>query len=205
MAKSIIIADDHPLVLEGYKSYLASAGFAILDTAHDGNEAFNKICRQQPDFAILDMEMPVLKGLEVAAYLHQNKVDVKVIILTLHSAKEIFDAVGKTIDGYLLKEDALDEILKCIRDIELGNHYVSSKIKQSSLASAPDALKVLSASEIKILQYIAKKMTSREIADTLFLSPRTVQKHRENIIRKLDITPGANNLLLWVSDNRHLF
>lgn len=204
-ALRILIADDHPLILEGNKSYLESKGFNIIATASDGNDAYNKIVRLQPDIAILDMRMPVLTGIEVAQKCQQKKMPVKIILLSLHLSQELFNAVGITISGYLLKEDALDEIFKCIEKVARNEMFISSKVtKQTALPETPEILKTLSASELKIVHYIAQKMSTQEIADSLFLSPRTIDKHRENIIKKLGL-PMGQTLSLWVAEYKSLF
>lgn len=203
---TIIIADDHPLLLQGHKTFLETAGYQVIDTALDGNEAYNKIIRHTPHLAILDMQMPVLTGLEVAQHLHQKQSPVKVIILSLHRSQDIFEAVGTSLNGYILKEDALDEILNCIEAVGRGETYVSPNIRGGvSSRERPEILQQLTAAELKILRQVAQKKTSQEIADALFLSPRTVEKHRENILKKLELGPGVNNLSLWALENKHLF
>jgi DNA-binding NarL/FixJ family response regulator len=203
---SIIIADDHPLLLQGHKTFLETAGYQVIDTALDGNEAYNKIIRHNPHLAILDMQMPVLTGLEVAQHLHQKQSPVKVIILSLHRSQDIFEAVGTSLHGYILKEDALDEILNCIEAVGRGETYVSPNIRGGvSSRERPEILQQLTAAELKILRQVAQKKTSQEIADALFLSPRTVEKHRENILKKLELGSGGNNLSLWALENKHLF
>lgn len=202
---TILLADDHPLILEGNRAYLASAGFEIVALAKDGNDAYNKIIRHNPDIAVLDMQMPVLTGLESAKAIHQKKLPIYIIILSLHLSQEIYEAVGKYIHGYILKEDALEEILKCIETVLEGKTYVSKKITSGFTFADSNKLSNLTPSEYKILQYIAKRMTSHEIAETLFLSPRTVEKHRENIIKKLRLNNIPNALQLWVSENKTLF
>jgi DNA-binding NarL/FixJ family response regulator len=203
-SQTLLIADDHPLILKGNKTYLKSVGFSHIDTAKDGNEAFNKIAQGQYDIAILDMQMPILTGLEVAKLVVQKKLKTRVIILSLHKLEELVQALGTYIYGYVLKEDALEEIVKCIENVADDKTYISQKLAQNIIFETESVVaKKLTAAEFKILQYIAQKKSTQEIAETLFLSPRTIEKHRENIIKKLEIPHGNNNLQLWAIEHKN--
>lgn len=206
MNPTIVIADDHPLLLTGTKAFLESKRFKVLATALDGNEAYNAIVKHNPDIAILDFDMPKLNGLEVAQECLQKKIETKIIILTLFKEEAILNEVGKTIHGYLLKEDALQEIEKCIHEVFEGKTYISSHIEEGiHFSKESEELNNLTVSESKILRYLAKNFSSSQIAEELFISKRTVEKHRSNIIKKLEIPPTQNGLLLWVQKHPHLF
>lgn len=206
MKPTIVIADDHPILLTGTKAFLESKRFKIVATALDGNEAYNAIIKHAPDIAILDFDMPKLNGLEVAAACHKNEVSVNIIILTLFKEEAIINEVGNTIDGYLLKEDALQEIELCIDEVLAGNTFVSKNITDGiHFSDANESLKELTVAESKILRYLAKNFSSSQIAEELFISKRTVEKHRSNIIKKLEIPPTQNGLLLWVQKHPNLF
>ncbi|HPF11743.1 MAG TPA: response regulator transcription factor [Flavobacteriaceae bacterium] len=206
MNPTIVIADDHPILLTGTKTFLESKRFKVLATALDGNDAYNAILTHHPDIAVLDFDMPKLNGLEVAAECQKNQLTTKIIILTLFKEEAILKEVGKSIQGYLLKEDALQEIELCINQVLSGTTFVSKQIEAGiHFAQETDELNLLTATEAKILKYLAKNFSSSQIADELFISKRTVEKHRSNIIKKLEIPPTQNGLLLWVQKHPQLF
>lgn len=206
MNPTIVLADDHPILLTGTKAFLESKRYIILGTALNGNDAYNEIIKNSPDIAILDFDMPKLNGLEVAAQCHQKGIAVKIIILTLFKEEAILQEVGQTIHGYLLKEDALLEIENCIDTVLQGETCISKNITSGvHLSKDNGSLHKLTVAEAKILRYLAKNLSSSQIADELFISKRTVEKHRSNIIKKLEIPPTQNGLLLWVQNHPELF
>lgn len=206
MSYSIVLADDHPLLLAGNEQFLKSKGFKVLGTATNGNQAYNQIVKETPDLAILDFDMPNQNGIEVAKQCATKKLPVKIIILTLHKQEAIVKEIGSTIHGYILKDDPLTELELCISEIQKGKTYVSKNIQDTIyLSSTKTPLKKLTATEIKILKFLAKDKSSSEIAETLFISKRTVEKHRSNIIQKLEIKSSQNALLLWVQKNPEIF
>jgi DNA-binding NarL/FixJ family response regulator len=150
--------------------------------------------------------MPKLNGLEIAAHCQQKELETKIIILTLYKQEAILNEVGKSIQGYLLKEDALQEIEFCISEVLLGKTFISKNVLEGIHFSINEnELQNLSVAESKILRYLAKNFSSSQIAEALFISKRTVEKHRSNIIKKLEIPPTQNGLLLWVQKHPHLF
>lgn len=206
MNPSIVIADDHPLLLTGTKAFLESKRFNVVATALDGNDAYNAIVAHNPTIAILDFDMPKLNGVEVAELCLQNKLTTKIIILTLYKQEAILNEVGNLIQGYLIKEDALQEIEFCINEVIAGKTYVSKNIEEGiHFSTDTEELHKLTIAESKILRYLAKNFSSSQIADELFISKRTVEKHRSNIIKKLEIPSTQNGLLLWVQKHPHLF
>ena len=206
MKTTLVLADDHPLLLEGTRSFLANNGHLILAMATNGNQAYNEILKHQPNIAILDFDMPKLNGLEVAQLCQQNTIEVKIIILTLYKQEAISKEIGQTIHGYLVKEDALNELEVCISAIMKGKTYLSKSLyEQIHLSASNDFTNNLSATELKILKYLAKDSSSSFIAESLFISKRTVEKHRSNIIKKLGIKSSQNALLLWVKNHPELF
>lgn len=206
MKPTIVIADDHPILLTGTKAFLESKGFTIIATAMDGNDAYNQIIKHTPTVAILDFDMPKLNGLEVASECSQKAIETKIIILTLFKEEAILQEVGKTIQGYILKEDALQEIEECIKEVIAGNTYVSKNIEAGiHFSNDSEELNKLTVAETKILRYLAKNFSSSQIAEELYISKRTVEKHRSNIIKKLEISPTQNGLLLWVQKHPELF
>lgn len=203
---TIILADDHPLLLSGTENFLKSKGYTILETATDGNTAYNTIINTRPDIAVLDFDMPKLNGLEIAKLCQQHHIDTKIIILTLHKEEAIIKQIGVTIHGYILKDDTLQEIEICITQVIKGNTYKSKNLHEEiHLSDDTNTIKKLTPTELKILRYLAKDWSSSQIAGHLFISKRTVEKHRSNIIHKLGIKSSQNSLLLWVQKNPELF
>jgi DNA-binding NarL/FixJ family response regulator len=206
MKASLVIADDHPLLLTGTKAFLESKSFTIVATAMEGNDAYNKIVQHAPDVAVLDFDMPKLNGVEVARQCNQNGIETKIIILTLFKQEAILQEVGSSIQGYVLKEDALQEIEECILEVLEGNTFVSKNMEAGiHFSNTANELNNLTTAEAKILRYLAKNFSSSQIAEELFISKRTVEKHRSNIIKKLEIPPTQNGLLLWVQKHPELF
>lgn len=207
MSITIVLADDHPLLLRGTEQFLKSKNFRVLDVANNGNEAYNAILKHKPNVAILDFDMPVLNGLEIAKMCIQNNLDVKIIILTLYKQEAIINEIGKTIHGYILKDDALPEIETCIAEISKNNTYVSKNIQETFFLPETDKnpTKELSFTELKVLRFLAKNNSSSEIAELLFISKRTVDKHRSNIIRKLGLKSSQNSIFLWIQKNAAFF
>lgn len=202
--KKIIIADDHPLLLKGLHDFLTEKKYNILGKANDGKEAFKLIKDLSPDIAILDIQMPFLSGLEIARKCKNENIDTKIVLITLHKEKDLFEkAKDLNIYGYILKEFALEEIENCIKTVSNGETYFSEQMKLLLGVKNPkkDILNSLTPSERKILKLIAKDKTNKDIASLLFISYRTVEKHRSNIITKLNLAPKTNSLLIWAKEN----
>lgn len=198
----VFLADDHPLLLNGTKSFLKEKLYDVVATAEDGNDAYNKILKHLPDVAILDFDMPKLNGLEIAKQIKQNKIPTKVIILTLHKQEAILQEVGESIAGYLTKDTALNELEECLLKVMDDKEYISSNLTQSIHFDYKErAVDKLTVTEVKILRYLEQGYTSAQIAEELFISKRTVEKHRSNIIDKLDLPSGSNALILWLKQN----
>lgn len=208
MNPSILIADDHPILIKGLKDFLIERSFNVIGTAKDGRAALNFIIKEKPDIAILDVEMPFLTGIEIAKECLKNKINTKIILITLHKEIDIYLRAKKlNIFGYLLKEFALDEIETCINSVKNNTPYFSQQIKNhlGFTNETNDILKNLTITERRILKLIAKHKTNKEIGHLLFISPRTVEKHRGNAIVKLNLEHKTGALLTWVQKNKHLF
>lgn len=206
MAIRVLVADDHPLLLNGTKSFLNENAYDVVATAEDGNDAFYKILKFRPDVAILDFDMPKLNGLEIAKKIRHEKIGTKAIILTLHKQEAILQEVGDSIAGYLTKNTALDELEECLREVIAGREYISTDLKMSiHFDYKQRAVDKLTATELKILKYLEQTYTSAQIAEELFISKRTVEKHRSNIIDKLNLPSSPNALILWLKQHPDLF
>jgi len=203
MQSSIIIADDHPLILKGLQDFLIEKKHTIIGSAIDGKEAYKLILKHEPDIAILDIKMPFMSGIEIAK-LCKNKVQTKIILITFernsilyHQAKEL------NIYGYLLKEFALSEIENCLKSVLNDVPYFSPEI-ESYFSKKPNNLNIdiLTPAEKRILKLIAENKTAKEIGERFAISKRTVEKHKSNIIKKLNIDSHPNSLLIWVKENQ---
>lgn len=205
---NLIIADDHPIFRKGLKDIMKyEPKINILGEANNGLEAIELIERTKPDIAILDIEMPGKTGLEVAQYMHDQGLLVKIIILTMYKEQRTFqEALKYGIRGYLLKENAIDEVIRSVKRVADNHMYISPLLSEflvnqpQSNAKAP-FVEVLTKQEITILKLISKQKTSREIAEELFISIRTVENHRSNICKKLDLK-GANSLLKFAIEHK---
>lgn len=202
--KKIITADDHPLLLKGLNNFLIEKNYNIIDSGTNGKEALELIVKLKPDIAILDIQMPYMTGLEVAKECKINNIKTKIILITFHKEKMLFQKANElNIFGYILKEFAIEEIENCIKSVSNGVPYFSPRIKDLlGINPYKDSyLDLLTPSEKKILKLIAKDKTNKDIASLLFISHRTVEKHRSNIIQKLKLEPKTNSLLIWAKDN----
>ena len=201
----ILIADDHPFTLQGTKSFVESYGYKVTDTCSNGISALNLITLHQPDIAILDINMPGLDGLDVAQKIQESKLKTKVVLLTMHKEMTIFKkATEFGIYGYILKEHAQTELEKCLKEVEKGNRFKSEFLEKDLFVDAEndnDNLTKLTLSERKIIEMVAQQKTSKQIANLLFLSEKTVEGHRSNIIEKLGLPKEKNTLLKWAIQN----
>ena len=201
----ILIADDHPFMLQGTKNFVESYKHTVIEMCSNGISALNLIGLHSPDVAILDINMPGLDGLDVAKKIFENKLKTKVILLTMHKEMTIYKkATEYNIYGYILKEHAHTELKKCLQEVEKGNRYVSQFLQDdliTDVVNGNNELSKLTLSERKIVELIAQQKTSKQIAELLFLSEKTVEGHRTHIIEKLGLTKEKNTLLKWAIQN----
>lgn len=202
----VLIADDHPVVSLGVKTYLEQRNYQVIATCVNGIEAYNRLLTDIPDVAILDVTMPGMTGTEILEKLSATTLPVRVILLTLHNELSLFNyAVKLGVKGFLLKEFAMDELDICLQKVTNNETYFSEHLakglKIDSGQPVNEELGKLTFAERKILELVARQKSTREIADILFVSEKTVETHRRHIIRKLDIPPGNNSLLLWAIKN----
>jgi DNA-binding NarL/FixJ family response regulator len=208
----VLIVDDHPLFRSGLKqAIVADARFSLVGEAGNGNTALNLILEKKPAVAVLDINLPKLTGLEIARKLQGKKISTRLIILTMHKEEELINrALDSGVNGFVLKDNAEEDILDAIETVAAGGHYVSPSVsgflikrrnRAESLAAQKPGLDQLTRAERRILKLIADKKTSKEIAVELFISPRTVEAHRANISLKLELH-GTHSLLQFALENR---
>ena len=203
MNPTIIIADDHPLVLKGLQDFLHEKNYNVLASAKNGKEALALIKAHTPDIAILDIKMPFFTGLQIAEKCKKANLKTKIVLITFEKDEKIYnEAKALGVYGYVLKEFALDEIENCISSVTEDKPYFSPELlAYIEVDEAPEELQLLTKTETKIIGLIAQNKTGVEIADLLFVSTRTVEKHKSNIIKKLKLQSEQNSLLIWAKEN----
>lgn len=207
----VLIVDDHPIVRDGLRRTIDDdPGFNVVAEAGDGQTALTRIAELQPDITILDIEMPLLSGLDVARQVAARNLSTKLIFLTLHKDEDFFrEAIELGGKGYLLKESAMEEILAGLRAVSAGELYLSTGIPAATAGHrtmqrvAPSArlTSILTSTERQILQRIAEGKSSKEIGAELYIHYRTVENHRTNMCRKFGVE-GANALLRFALQHR---
>jgi DNA-binding NarL/FixJ family response regulator len=202
MQPSILIADDHPLVLKGLQDFLLEKGLNVIASATDGKQAYNSIVKSKPDIAILDIRMPFMTGLDIAEACKSNNINTKIILITFEKDETLYQkAKSFNVSGYILKEFALVEIENCIKAVNDGKIYFSEQLKESlAKDEEPELLKSLTPTEKKVLALTAQNKTAKEIGDTLFISSRTVEKHKSHIIKKVNLESKQSSLFLFAKE-----
>ena len=200
----IIIADDHVLFRQGLKSLLAGrSDLEVIGEASDGLQLLDLLDRSLPDIILLDISMPNLRGIEAIHEIKKAHPHVKILILTMHNDKQYLEqAISAGARGYLLKEDADTELFSAIEKVRRGRIYVSPNLLEEltddwvlTLRGEPNvSLEVehLTIREKEVLKLIAEGKGSKEIAGLLFISTRTVERHRANIMQKLGAKKTAD-------------
>ena len=203
---NIIIADDHTLFINGLKLLLKEEPWIeVIDVANDGKELLDILTKTIPDLILLDINMPVLNGLDAARYIKQTHSSVKLIILSTYNEDHLIDKAKQAgVNGYLLKNSSKEDLLQTIR-LVINNQsafpYLEPK-KENVFDKEDSFLKQfnLTKREAEIIILLKNNLTNQQIADQLFLSIYTVETHRKNIMQKLGLkTPGA--LMKFIIEN----
>ncbi len=200
----IIIADDHPIFRSGLAQLLSlEENIEIVGEAENGAKALAMIRESAPDVAVLDIDMPEKGGFEVAQELVSLKNPTQIIFLTMHKNETLFNAaLNLGVNGFVLKDSAMEDILNAVKTVAKGESFFSQPLTKFLLKrSKPDLVDSLTPSEKRILLLIGEYKSSREIAEKLFISVRTVERHRENISIKLDLH-GNKALLKFALENK---
>jgi len=204
--------DDHPVFRRGLREIIEEHPmFEIVGEASDGQTGLRLAAESRPDIVVLDIDMPRLSGLEMARALQKDKVPVQVVFLTMYKEEDMFNvAMDMGVKAYVLKENAADDILQALEKVAAGETFISQSMSeigkrrsdrvQSLLLSKPQ-IEDLTSAERRILKLIAEDRTSKEIADLLQISVKTVDNHRLNICHKLNLH-GSHSLLKFAFDHR---
>jgi DNA-binding NarL/FixJ family response regulator len=197
----IVLADDHALFRLGMRKIINDVpGMEVIGEANDGIELLEMLRELTPDLVVLDISMPNLRGIEVAREIRSLYPRTKVLILTMHKNKEyLYHAIASGANGYLLKEDSDEELLLAIEMIFKGGTYVTRKLTGTMAQDLTRAISgkyplssnSLTRREREVLKFVVKAKTNAEIADILSISTRTVENHRANIMKKLNVKKTA--------------
>ncbi len=211
----ILLADDHPLFRAGVRQAIEKcADCLVIDEAENGDDALLKIISLKPDIAVLDVRMPGKCGLEILEELAESNYPTKIILLTMYkNLNYFFKAVSFGAKGYLSKEDTVTEIIQSVKAVYSGESYISSSLSkllkgkeksEEELNKSITSISSLTHMEKEVLKLIAEWKSNNEIAEILFISPRTAGNHRTNISNKLNLH-GAHSLIKFAIENKDLF
>jgi DNA-binding NarL/FixJ family response regulator len=190
----ILIADDHAIVRSGLRRVLdAKPDMEVVAEAEDGAEAVEKALKEDVHLAILDVSMPRMTGIQAAAELHKRKPELKTLMLSMHDSEQfLFEALKAGASGYVLKSGADTDIVDAVRAAMRGDSYLYPSAVTTLVRDyvarggrGEEQFDVLTPRELEVLKLIAEANTSKEIADKLFISIKTVDRHRQNILDKL--------------------
>ena len=208
---SVLIADDHPIFRKGLREIVeAEPSLQLVGEAEDGARALTMLRALRPQVAVLDVDMPQIDGISVARAAQQENLSTAIILLTMHRHEHFFNAaLDQGVRGYVLKDSAVSDIVAAIRAVSTGQRFVTPLLTdymlnryQAQTAAKPQTgLPALTEAELRILKLISLYKSSREIADELFVSIRTVDAHRANIANKLDLK-GARALLRFALERQ---
>ena len=201
MSISILIADDHDIIREGLKNVLkGQCGYSVIGEASDGEEALDKVRKLKPDILLLDISMPKISGLEIIKQVHYISPKTKILIITVHKASTyIIKALKAGAKGYLHKENAGEDLLFALNKIIRGGTFLSSAVSSylvdKTIGGNPEQLikkSLLTSREEEILRLVAGGKTAKQIADVLFISPRTVENYKNALLKKLNLSQTSD-------------
>lgn len=186
----VLLADDHRIFLQGLRTVLETEGYIIVGEAVTGREAVELAKQYKPDVAVLDFKMPEMNGIDAAREIHRQTPGTETVLLTMYEAETYaVEALRAGMHGYVLKSQPTAELIQTIADVAHGAMHLSPSISQAAFGQArgkPAHDHTLTTRELQILQMISDGHTTRKIADALSLSAKTVESHRNRMMRKLD-------------------
>ncbi len=208
----VFIADDHPIFRHGLRQIIERAPqIVVVDEAEDGETAWQKLRTTEADVAILDVDMPGRDGFEVARAVREARLKLALAFLTMHKDEYFLNqALDLDVKGYVLKDSALTEIVECIRALAAGQEFISPQLtrfllnrsrRAGQLADNKPQIALLTPIERRVLKLVAEYKSSKQIADELFLSTRTIEHHRARISQKLELE-GRHGLLKFALEHQ---
>jgi DNA-binding NarL/FixJ family response regulator len=190
----VLIADDHAMFRQGLSELLGGKeGIVVAGTAKDGTEALSLTSSLRPDVVILDISMPDIDGFEVARRIRELRLGVKVLVLSMHKdTGSIRRALDLGVDGYILKEEAFDDLARAIEVVAAGGRFLSPPVRSAANRQAGEPVReALTARERQVVALIAEGRSTREIAEALGIGTKTVETHRQHIMDKLGFRKTA--------------
>ena len=192
---TIVLGDDHRIVLRGLRALLeAEPGFAVIGEAEDGLKVMSLVERLRPDVLVVDLMMPGLGGFDVTRRVAKRLSKTHVVILSMYSSEaHVVEALRSGASAYVLKDASVEELVAAIREAVAGRRYLSAPFSNDRIESylrrpsGADPYGTLTSREREVLHLVAEGLTSGEIAKRLFISPRTAESHRANLMRKLGL------------------
>lgn len=206
---TLLLAEDHPVTLWGLSKIVEEFGHSVISTNNNGINACNQIHLKQPDIALLDINLPGMSGFEILDNIKKLKIRTKVVLCTSHTEISMFNKAKELgANGYILKSFDFKELKECLERVSSNGYFFSSSLNaglkmdyNSNNVENTHELTKLSAVELKILNLIANQQTSKKIATELFVSEKTIEAHRSNILKKLNLPKEKNTLLMWAIKN----
>jgi len=192
---SIVLGDDHKVILRGLRAVLeAQPGFAVIGEASDGLKVAALVEKVKPDILVLDLMMPGLSGFDVTRRVTKRSPKTRVVILTMYSSEpHVIEALRSGAMAYVVKDASAEELVTAIREAAAGRRFLSTPFSSDLIESylkrpgGTDPYETLTPREREVLHLVAEGLTSSEIAARLFISPRTAESHRANLMRKLGL------------------
>ena len=207
----VFLADDHKILRESLVILLSRhEDIEVVGEAADGQEAYEKIMKLRPDIAVLDISIPRLNGIDLAFRLEQEAPEIRVVILTMHKSEEfVTKALQAGVKGYVLKDNALEELIECIETVYDDNVFLSNSVTKLVVHGFVNGLRekddvqteTISSREREVMQLLAEGQSNKDISAALNLSIKTVETHRANIMHKLGLKNIADLVLYAVRNH----
>ena len=212
---TLLVADDHPIFRKGLVALISDAyKDCRIAEASDGAQAISELMNGHFDIAVLDIDMPEKSGIAVLDFINAKNIRTKAVILTMHNDELFFnEAFDRGARGFVLKEDSSIEIIECIENVLVNVPFVSRKMKPllnnrknftQKMTEIRDALGSLTPAELNTLKLVAANKSSREIAELLFVTEKSIENYRSRICKKLNLSGGSNTLYKWTISNKDL-
>lgn len=208
---TIVLADDHNLIRQGFRTLLEAHGYQVVAEAADGLEAITCVEKHKPDILIVDMVMGTMDGLDVTRHIVKTNPGIIVIVVSMYDDENyVLESIRAGAKAYVLKDSSSDDLLRAIHTAMAGSHFLSQSLFEKAIeiyshkmpASVQDPYHTLSRRELETFHMVAEGASSAKIAERLFISRRTVEVHRANLMRKLGIS-SRSELIRLAQEHGH--